>query len=535
MSGLLLLASEHTAKKSFSACCYAVALVVLYGCSSRSAGNSNAAQGGSVAGAGNGTANSSGGASEAGGTNRNWGGSGASFSGGGASFSGGASPTTTDAGREPDAAPTATDAGDPPDAAPTSGVHRIAVRKGVQGVSNAEFYDVVTGQAFSPKGYNYEMEGGLFNNYDAAASDRALGEMAAYGATLVRVVIRSQGGGITGSCTGTACLNGNRLDPGYLDDVADFIRRAADHGLHVTISYDWSPPTYDVFGANVREGAPGDTVGLSGATSLYLGNSGPAKQGPFLIDVSAELKARDPALLDYIFSWSLQNEPYINVHDLPFGNVDQQGNTWGLITTADGVRYDMSKPGDRIQCANADWVHWSTQLAAAIHGANPLALASVDVSAYLGLPGLAIPATTDKDPNHRVMLPTAIIEHLYAPTVDYLDWHAYIDPDLYNTGVPYSLPAYLAQAQYASIDLTKQPMLAGEYGVRSGCETFGHCGGTRGTPEQACNALVTQRNAFLKAGFAGSLLWSWNWSSQDYGVWWTGVINGDYTIASCLR
>lgn len=77
MSGLLPLALERTTKKAFTAYCYAVALVVLYGCGSSSAGNGNGAQGN--AGAGHGTGNSSGGASDAGGTSLNLGGTGGSF------------------------------------------------------------------------------------------------------------------------------------------------------------------------------------------------------------------------------------------------------------------------------------------------------------------------------------------------------------------------------------------------------------------------------------------------------------------------
>jgi hypothetical protein len=225
-------------------------------------------------------------------------------------------------------------------------VPRIAYSRG-SGGSHARFWDTSTGGDFAYKGYSYEKPGGIFGSYDANAAETALTQMSSYGATVVRVILRSAGGGgLAGTCVGTACLNGNRLSAAYLDNMADFVRRAASHGMHVSFTYDWPPDTYNVYANGVVDGKPTDTLHATGSNSLYVTNSGLAKQTPFVTDLINEMYHRGPDLLQQgIVSWGLQTEAHflLDYRDPNNPNYPFSASS-GTITTADGVTYDMSKP-----------------------------------------------------------------------------------------------------------------------------------------------------------------------------------------------
>jgi len=438
-------------------------------------------------------------------------------------------------------------------------LNRIGSRSGQSGVSRATFYDTVTGQTFIPKGFNYVLPQQFTSNFSASAIDSDLAAMAAVGTNLVRVIVYvdDDAGPCGGSCNGgrqsptspisgytcgpfqnSACDSGGRLNSAYMDHFAYFLSRARAYGIYVTVANDiWLPTTYYAYWSArwPLDGGPGDTLDpqtFSQPTAVafsdnrsYLNYSAIEAKKLYLSDFIAEINWRGEPL-STIFSFGLPSEILLQIDLHPF--ID----TSGLITTADGVQYNMGIGSDRHQAADANFVHWATQLASAVKGADPYAMVGVDVQGEWAGPGVAIPSTpraqmTLPDVHSWNLYPRSIIMQLYASfIINYLDFHMYINPALYGTRTPYYMDDYLnsAHSEFYELDLSVMPVLAGEFGVG------------RDYVNPAYDTLVAHLNGLLCRGFAGGLLWTWNWTSQDDGVWKTGVeVEGGNTIGWYLN
>jgi hypothetical protein len=115
-----------------------------------------------------------------------------------------------------------------------SGNSEATSRIGIRG-NPAEFYDTASGLSFTPRGNNYVRlalapdEHSTFTpgRYDATAVEAALNRMQLDGYNVVRVFFSN---GIA------AGVSGPGLDPAYMANVADFLRRALNRTRSV-----WTP------------------------------------------------------------------------------------------------------------------------------------------------------------------------------------------------------------------------------------------------------------------------------------------------------
>lgn len=362
-------------------------------------------------------------------------------------------------------------------------------------VSNGVFLDSATGDPFTPRGFNYIR---LFDDrawhatfapdlYDPARAESALALMADHGFNTVRVFIDHEvGQGVV------ANFNDQSLSPTYMANFADFVSRAAAHGLRVIPSLVYRPSCYKY---NLIAGPP---PGF-GPNDQFLHAGYLQAKSQYLIDFVSTLKAINPSLLSSIFAYELENEANYVQTAAPFNM------TSGLVTTAaSGKTYDMAVPADRQALADDHALLWADTLTAAIKSVDPAALVSANVFTYqaVGRDGPGDESSSFGD-SRFPLRPLA----LASSSIDYLDVHTYpfsdnwLAADLTSVEWPQLQPALAAAGK---------PVIAGEFGAFM--NTF--------TPTLSATAVkMRQHVARLdSAGFAGQLLWTYD-TDQQTQIW----------------
>ena len=135
-------------------------------------------------------------------------------------------------------------------------------------------------------------------------------------------------------CLGDEATGGLRL--AYLENVADFVRRAKAHGVQVMLTID-ALPAGTTWSARVYS-SPG--TAYDGFQEWFLpANLVAAFRDYFIVLIEALLDAGMPA--DGVFAYSLINEAFMDGEKLPFSLRS------GTRTTANGQTYDLSSATER--------------------------------------------------------------------------------------------------------------------------------------------------------------------------------------------
>lgn len=195
----------------------------------------------------------------------------------------------------------------------------------------AEFYVRVSGERFIPKGFNHTVLGAwhaTFNTdvYRPEAMEAVLTQMADLGANTIRVWI--WGAQDEHGYTGAPSSKG--LQPAYVENVVDFLRRAAAHGIYVVAVMDETPHNayYDQIAARADAAAPHPEV--AGYNRGYMTAGGIAAKCAAAEDFIRSLKKINPGLLQGVLGWSLSNEVFVLANEGPFsqetGRVEGVGN-----------------------------------------------------------------------------------------------------------------------------------------------------------------------------------------------------------------
>jgi hypothetical protein len=248
--------------------------------------------------------------------------------------------------------------------------HRIGVRPGTTGF--AEFFDRATGQSFTPRGSSYvrlawqthaygyaEYAHSAFNigSYDAGRAEAALARMAGHGYNAVRVFLN-------GCCTNSIGNPAGGLASAYVANLVDFLRRARSHGVYVMLTADWPP----WLGGYADHYAGCSQFAYYNLLNLCPG--GIAANVAFFRDVAQALVDQG-APLDALLAYELRSEYYYDS--------DQPPLSWtsGLVTTADGLTYDMGKDTSRQAMMDNGLVHFTDRVRSAILEVDPTALVAV--------------------------------------------------------------------------------------------------------------------------------------------------------------
>ena len=368
----------------------------------------------------------------------------------------------------------------------------IAIRDG------DAFYDRRTGTAFVPRGANYlhfaaqVMPGGeeryqdatfATDAYEGAAADAALGLMHGYGYNVVRVFLIDSVTGLVG--------NGAGLSQGYVDNVADFLGRAAARDVFVWLTVDWLP------GGKYGELSNRECCDRFGSTNLQILTEGGIQAvGTLYADLYQELLARGAPVED-IFSFELRNEVYFDSTSPPLSFAE------GRVRPGNGRFYDMSSPEQRQRMMDESLVFFIDRARQIIREVAPTALVSVGFFVPQG----PVPARAGD---------TRLIETrpaIWDSSADFIDLHGY-------PGFELDLAGHVTN--FGMEGMRERPIMMGEFGAfRSNYSS----------PTRGAAALQRWQVESCSYGFDGWLLWHWD-TAEDEALW--NAMSGDGAIASAL-
>jgi hypothetical protein len=330
-------------------------------------------------------------------------------------------------------------------------LNRIGVRIAVSG--RGEFFDIVTGEVFTPRGNKYAIAGGTqgfttFNvgMYDASAAEVALSRMQNDGYNTVRIHIDAS--------YNSGTLGFPDVDAGYMTNVIDFLHRANAHGIYVLITNTRTNTVEDfsLYGipasyASIVNSYPSPAnVASINRLAMHPGNINAMKA--YSADVIRWIKHSNPNLSSTILAYEPLVEPHFYSDAPPFSL------TSGFVTLANGKTYDMGNPASRQLAADESAIYWANHMTDAVKEVDPALLVGSGVWAPIeagrsGYDGL-LPSTDHRSPFR--------VRALNTSDFDFLDLHA--SP---NGG---DVAQYLAERIHsAELDVldTAKPRFFGEY------------------------------------------------------------------------
>jgi cellulase (glycosyl hydrolase family 5) len=356
-----------------------------------------------------------------------------------------------------------------PTEAPAEHIIGVQIADGV-----GEFYNRQTGEKFVPRGSNYIRvsvqrppciePGGtyhsLFNvgNYDPVETEAALAAMQRDGYNTVRVFLN-------GNCLGRS---EGGLNEEYVQNVADFLRRAQVHGVFVLLTTD-DPPV------------PGYTGTMRHNDDIEWGNrqfltaDGVRSNGRFWRDLIAAL-ARLKAPLEIVLSYQLRNEQFFLADQRPLNM------TSGEVRTGNGKTYDMANRADKQRMMDENIVYWIDGVRSLLLEADPTALVSV---------GFFWPQKPHPARIGDVRL-VSTAPPIRESSADFIDLHPY-------SGWELTLQQYVDN--YGMAGMQAKPIIMGEFGASRGSYP---------DERRAARVLQNWQVQSCSFGFDGWLVWTYD-------------------------
>jgi hypothetical protein len=364
--------------------------------------------------------------------------------------------------------------------------HDIATRI-VNG--QAEFYNRQTGERFIPIGPNFHLLGPendyfvdrLFSpaHYDSNFIGEQFDIMKSLGYNVVRTSLDVCADDCIGARDG-----GLRQD--YLDNIANFIRQAKEHGLYVIITSN-DLPKYAGYIPKVEATCCDPFDGYM--NSHYLSPVGVEQWSNYWQEVVQAFIEREVPL-DAIMAYQIRGELFL------FEDTPPLSLTNGMVTTANGNTYDMSDPDQKQLMVDQGVRYWVDSVADTIHDLDPTALITIGLfppnSPHVWRPGdtrLVPPVTAFSDSN-----------------ADFIDLHPY----------PGYLPLDQLMDNFAVSGFTEKPLVIGEFGGF----TFVY-----GSPQSAAFGLQDWQTGSCAYGIQGWMYWHWT-GKNDHEVWTGSENNG---------
>ena len=393
--------------------------------------------------------------------------------------------------------------------------------------------DSTTGARFVPRGSNYvrlaeaayvyqtTFEPG---RYAPQTIDAALGAMRRDGYNSVRVFI--DGGSIPDAQAGRPHGLGrgvndlNALHAPYMENVADFLRRADAQCIRVILSLDGFPSSkhyYDIAG-RVAPNIEGNNLhyldpGHVRAKEAYLRN--------FVTDLRNRLGADR---LSVVLAYQIDNEAFVNADKAPFNRKS------GTVKTQDGQTYDMAVPAQRQQAQDSNLVEYANRMVDAIRAVDPKGLVTMGMFTYravgkAGPNALAVACDPTCAPGIDYRYPARPWSLSHYSKLSFLDIHTYpID----RPGDPYDLDRDLQSSEWNKVVGTT---ITGEFGAFKSQY--------KNDVVAAAYAMETLQVRGCQLGVAGWLYWTFDttetaeqqllFNLNDHG----GAING--RLAPILR
>jgi len=356
-----------------------------------------------------------------------------------------------------------------------------------------------SGKRFIPDGYNhtigdvsnYKIPHATFNvgTYNSKRIDKILSEMKKLGANTVRVWLWGTdhaGNGIWGGA------DSESLNRKYMENFCDFLRLATKHKIYVVPTLDL-PPSNKKYKAIIKEYIKDSDKKIvdHNADILTKGFIEARKQAAR--DTIRFIKEADSNLFNTILGWSLANEIHVVSDSGPFNLTNE------TVKVANGHSYDMSDFNSRQKCADDSFLYWANELADVIHEEDPNGLVTIGMwtsDAHSRPPVNGIMDEKKVDPRFP---PRPSIFALPESRIDFLDIHVYpwgnkflINPEAHES---------------EAINKSGLPVLVGEYGV------FIYQAKNN---KEGAKKIIELRKKCYDAGYAGTLLWVWNYTNGLY-------------------
>jgi hypothetical protein len=373
--------------------------------------------------------------------------------------------------------------------------------------------DTSTDAAFVPRGMNYvrlaSAGGKTYHStfesgqYDAARAEAFLAQMQRSGYNVVRVFIDP---GSTADAAagyphgvGRGMSDSALVHEPYLDNVADFVRRATTHRIYVLPVLDLFPQnahyyrtiigTIDTTAANV-----------SGSNLAFLHLKHYEAKKVYLRTFLTELRERVGApMMSTLLAVSLTNEATLFTTLAPFHRMQ------GTFRGPDGITYDMSVPSRRQQAADSHIVIFASQMVDAVRSVEPELMVTMGVSNNLamgrtGLDGLRTHCESGcNSADSQYWYPARAAALARYSRLSFLDVHIYPRSTVPRTGASWTLDAAMASIEWSQM---RGVVVLGEFGVfRS---AYG------GDVTKAAYAARDHQVATCEKGFNGSLFWTWD-------------------------
>ncbi|MGC2239726.1 MAG: hypothetical protein WA726_02705, partial [Acidimicrobiia bacterium] len=319
--------------------------------------------------------------------------------------------------------------------------HRIGVRV-IDG--QGEFYEIATGERFIPRGMNYNrwvtpVNGAIADDvlttdhYDPITVDADFAEMEALGFNTIRILIDNCNP--SSGCSGTG-PDGPDVNPGYLDNLADFLRIAGEHGMVVLVGSNTLPD--DSWW--IQETARRQDDFFQGSANEFLN----PESVPIYVDYWHQLVqglADRGAHTENVLGYELRQEHYFWFTDAPLSRSD------GLVTTANGQTYDLAIQEDKDRMIDEGLTYWADLLRDDIRSIDPTALVTV---------GFFTPNYPNQvnGPDEQRQVRTAYF--LRNSSVDFVDLHHYPGNGVDNDDI---------WENFGIAGAESMPLLLGEYGA----------------------------------------------------------------------
>lgn len=339
-----------------------------------------------------------------------------------------------------------------------------------------ELVDSSTQRKFVPRGTNYVRLAKLREHeawwhstfepgrYEAARADQALAAMRRDGYNVVRVFLdpgneqHRQLGEPHG--LGLGPDDTSKGTPAYLDNVADFVRKAAAHRIYVLPILDYYPQNAHYWG--VRGHYDTTKLNISGENVLWMVDGEIRAKQEFFTTFVAELRGRlGPKLMSTFLALQAQNEAFYTGDSRPFSAKS------GTVTPANGTTYDLTVDADRQQAADASAVEFMRRIAATVReSAEPKLMVTVGMFTYqaVGKAGPngfqqfcsreagGVPCQDTVDYRY----PFRLLSLAQWANLPFLDLHIYPFPS------QFSLDDNLQSSEWAQVT---GPVIVGEYGA----------------------------------------------------------------------
>lgn len=384
-------------------------------------------------------------------------------------------------------------------------------------LSTSGFTNSSTGAVFTPRGVNYlrlHDSGGVWylshfepGQYDGVAMETMLKAQVADGNNVVRIFIDegrpldSLVGDIHG--IGRGIEDERPYDPAYMDNVADFMRRAIANGIYVIpVTYRF-PQNCFYFRIVQGDGTCGTkpkTPNIEGRNALFMDTGYIAAKREYMKQFSTALLSRigvenSSAVLMY----EAENEAYFPTDKLPWGMKS------GTITPSSGGTYDMAVPSERQQAADASLVQYTIEVKKGLLEGDPGGKMTMGFYGHQsvgkgdGPSGLLVSCSTSCDPGVDYRYPArGLIAAMYG-AIDAVDIHFYPRRGTYDVGADLrSSEAHL---------ITNKPWFVGELGAFR--DVYGN------DPVAAGNGMRSARAASCGVGAGAKGTLSWTWDTQD--------------------